>query len=172
MLTWVRSDTCCSTDEVYADMDSLGRHRIRYAILPHAGPLDHRTVRAARNFNHPMLLTSHPASDFSMTSSLLSSISLEGSKALVLDTIKRGEDDEDVSRGELPVRKGRSIILRIYESLGGRARGYVKLGSLLRVHTVFKTNALEDDEGEIELEDKRFAIDLKGFEVATFRLQL
>ena len=91
---------------------------------------------------------------------------------MVLDTIKRGEDDDDVSEGELSVRKGRSIIIRIYESLGGRAKGLVKLSQILGVSSVYKTNALEDDEEELSLEDNSFKVVLRAFEVATFRLQL
>ena len=111
------------------------------------------------------------------TSSLFSSISLQGNPALILDTIKRGEDDEDVSRGDLPKRKGKSIILRIYESLGGKARGVLKLGSILGVKSVCETNVLEDD-GEacptlLGLNGKtEVKIELRGFEVATYRLQL
>jgi alpha-mannosidase len=47
--------------------------------------------------------------------------SIRGDRAtgVVLDTIKRGEDDE--SDG------ARTVILRMYESLGGRARGTVNL---------------------------------------------
>lgn len=146
-----------------------GRHHIRYAILPHAGPLDHRTVRTARNFNTPMKVYSHPAP--STVSSLLSSIKLEGSPALILDCVKRGEDDEDVSRGELPQRKGRSIILRIYESLGGKARGTIRTS--LDVKRVWVTNLLEDDGEELVVsKDGEVGIELRAFEVATFRLQL
>ena len=101
---------------------------------------------------------------------------MEGNPALVLDTIKRGEDDEDVSRGELPKRGGRSIIVRIYESLGGKARGCLKLGSVLGVKSVCQTNLLEDDGAGctmLELsEGKKVMIELRAFEVATFRLQL
>ena len=109
--------------------------------------------------------------DVSASSSLLSSIQLHGSPSLILDTIKRGEDDEDVSRGELPMRKGRSIILRIYESLGGKARGTIK--ARLDVKRVWKTNLLEDD-GELMVitPDGEVRIELRAFEVATFRLQL
>ena len=147
----------------------LGRHHIRYAIFPHAGPLDHRTVRTARNFNSPLQVYSH-ASPATAASSL-SSITLDGSPALVLDTIKRGEDDEDVSRGELPQRKGRSIIVRIYESLGGKARGVIKTS--LDVRKVWKTNLLEDDGEELVIsKDGEVGIELRAFEVATFRLQL
>ena len=119
-----------------------------------------------------MRIAALPTASLSATSDLLSSISLQGSRALVLDHIKRGEDDVDVSRGELPPRNSKSIIIRIYESLGGRAKGVVKLGSVLGVKTVRKTNILEDDEESLEIKGNRFEIVLKPFEVATFRLQL
>jgi alpha-mannosidase len=47
--------------------------------------------------------------------------SIEDDRAagVVLDTVKRGEDDE--------TRNERTVILRMYESLGGRAKGIVKL---------------------------------------------
>ena len=107
------------------------------------------------------------------SSSVIESISLSGSPSLVLDTIKRGEDDEDVSRGELPKRKGRSIILRVYDSLGGTSRGTIKVDSkILNVKKVWKTNVLEDDEAELRLKDGEVKIELRPFEVATYRLQL
>ena len=171
MLIWVSPSikpSCFDYDHL-ANNDP-GRHHIRYAILPHAGPLDSRTVRTARNFNHPMTIYSHSSPSTTTSSSLLSAITLQGSPALVLDAIKRGEDDEDVSRGELPKRKGRSIILRIYESLGGKARGTIKTS--LKVKKVWKTNVLEDDEKGLEIKDGGVRIELRAFEVATFRLQL
>lgn len=116
-----------------------------------------------------MKIYSHPSP--STASSLLSSIKLEGSPALILDVIKRGEDDEDVSRGELPQRKGKSIIVRIYESLGGKARGTIKTS--LDVDYAWKTNLLEDDGEQLAIsKDGEVAIELRAFEVATFRLQL
>lgn len=145
---------------------------MKYAIFPHSGPLDSRTVRAAYNFNHPLTLarTVSSKSSSSDSSKLLSSIRLEGSEALILDCIKRGEDDEDVSRGELPKRKGKSIIIRIYESLGGRARGVLKCS--LGVKKVTKCNVLEDDGEEVAFKDGQAKVELKAFEVGTYRLQL
>jgi alpha-mannosidase len=98
------------------------------------------------------------------------SITLDGSPSLILDCIKRGEDDEDVSRGELPTRKGRSVILRIYDSLGGTSRGTIR--TKLDVQKVWKTNVLEDDEVELSLKNGAVDIELRPFEVATYRLQL
>lgn len=110
------------------------------------------------------------SSTLSSTSSLLSAITLSGSASLVLDTIKRGEDDEDVSRGELPKRRGRSIVVRVYESLGGKSRGVLKC--TLGVKKCWKTNVLEDDGEAVSWEDGNAKIELRPFEVATFRLQL
>lgn len=146
-----------------------GRHHIRYAILPHAGPLDSRTVRTAYNFNHPFRIFSSSLVS-SSTADLLSCITLGGSKALILDCIKRGEDDEDVSRGKLPKRKGRSIIVRIYESLGGKARGTLKC--TLGARQIWKCNVLEDDGEEVAIQQGEVSLELRPFEVQTFRLQL
>jgi alpha-mannosidase len=157
--------------DAHADM---GRHHIRYAIFPHAGPLDHRTVRTAYNFNNPMTIHSSSPSLSTTEIRLLKSIQLTGAKSLILDTIKRGEDDEDVSRGEFSKRKGKSVILRIYESLGGKSRGTVV--TTLPVKKVYKTNVLEDDGEELECWGKdgqcKIDIEVRAFEVITLRLQL
>lgn len=112
----------------------------------------------------PSPSTLHPISAF------LSSITLTGSPSLILDAIKRGEDDEDVSRGDLPARKGHSIIVRIYESLGGKSRGV--LACALPVKKCRRTNVLEDDGEELAWRGGRVEIELRAFEVATFRLVL
>jgi alpha-mannosidase len=157
--------------DAHADM---GRHHFRYAILPHAGPLDYRTVRAGYNFNNPLVLQPQPTSGGG-TAHIFGAIYLTGSPSLILDVIKRGEDDEDVSRGELSKRSGKSIILRIYESLGGKSRGTIH--SKFSVKRVWKCNILEDDGEELEtygVESGSLKVDieLRPFEVATFRLQL
>lgn len=118
-----------------------------------------------------MKIYSAPSSK-SETSSLLNAIRLDGCPSLVLDCIKRGEDDEDVSRGELPKRKGKSIILRIYDSLGGTSRGTIRVNKMVDVKRVWKTNVLEDDEAELEIKNGDVEIELRPFEVATYRLQL
>ncbi|KAL1963370.1 hypothetical protein VTN77DRAFT_8386 [Rasamsonia byssochlamydoides] len=157
--------------DAHADM---GRHHIRYAILPHAGNLDHRVIRAGYNFNNPLIL--HPASG-NENANAFEAISLTGSKSLILDAVKRGEDDEDVSRGEFPTRRGQSVILRIYDSLGGKSRGTIH--TKLPVKKVWKCNVLEDDEVELPIHGAEKGqgqlsvnIELRPFEVATYRLQL
>jgi alpha-mannosidase len=154
--------------DAHADM---GRHHIRYAILPHAGPLDSRIIRAGYNFNHPLVLESASGS---VGNDIFSSISISGSPSLILDAVKRGEDDEDVSRDNLPRRQGKSIILRIYESLGGKSRGTIH--TKLPVKEVWKCNVLEDNVTSLISAKGKETVDvdieLRAFEVATYRLQL
>lgn len=154
--------------DAHADM---GRHHIKWAIMPHQGSLSSATVRAAYNFNHPLRLAS--LVDNKPPKEIFSAITLSGGKSLVLDTIKRGEDDEDVTGGQFSPRSGQSVILRIYESLGGKTRGTIE--TTLPVKKAFKTNILEDDLESVEISGKTklsIDIELRAFEVATFRLQL
>ncbi|OTB08838.1 glycoside hydrolase family 38 protein [Hypoxylon sp. CI-4A] len=154
--------------DAHADM---GKHVIRWAILPHQGELSATTVRAGYNFNHPLtVLSASKTADISSLST--EPVKLTGDESLILDCVKRGEDDEDVSSDSiLPRRKGQSVIIRIYDSLGGRSTG--KINTIWNVKKVFKTNILEDDGEEIKFDkDGAFQISLGPFEVATYRLQL
>ncbi|KAK8089468.1 alpha-mannosidase [Apiospora hydei] len=154
--------------DAHADM---GRHTIKWAILPHQGSLGATTVRAGHNFNNPLKVLSAPTSDSMKTMLSSHPVQLTGDSSLVLDCVKRGEDDEGVSRGELQKRKGQSVICRVYDSLGGQSRGTIK--STWDVKKVWKTNVLEDDEEELDLDKNgSFSIKLRPFEVATYRLQL
>lgn len=166
----------------HADM---GRHKTRYAIFPHSGPLNEATIRKAFEFNNPLKIVGHKAN--SSGPSLLNSFHIHGAPNLVIDTIKRGEDDEDVSRGELPVNKGHSVILRIYDALGGKSKGVLTWGDV-PVKKVLKVNALEDEledlsarimrMGDMEVLDgdgkgsEGVKIELRAFEIATFKLVL
>lgn len=148
------------------DKADMGKHTIRWAILPHQGPLGPETVRASFNFNNPLKVVSvSPSSPLSTCP-----ITLIGDQNLVMDTIKRGEDDEDISQGGFPTRSDRSIIVRVYESLGGRGRGTVKTHWQLK--SVHKTNLLEDDEDEVPLGGNNFEVDLGPFQLQTYRLVL
>ncbi|PSK60530.1 Alpha-mannosidase [Elsinoe australis] len=168
--------------DAHADM---GKHKIRWAIMPHVGPLGDETVKAGFEFNFPIRVKEH--ADVASVEGLLNkSFKLvpetERDKGLILDTVKRGEDDEDVAPRSgladekgytgLKVRKGKSVVLRIYDSLGGRARASVKFGDV-KVQKVFRCNLLEDDEEELTLEkDNSVKIEVRAFEVVSLRAQL
>lgn len=159
--------------DAHADM---GPHKMRYAIMPHAGPLGPATVRAGYEFGSELKLVRKPhhSSVGANILSFESPIKLVGDPAIILDCVKRGEDDEDVSRGDLPVRKGKCIIIRMYEALGGRSR--TAISTTWRVKKVTKVNLLEEevpDEPELQKDSEgNYPVTLRPFEVATFRLQL
>ena len=155
--------------DAHADM---GKHIMRWAIMPHKGPLDSRTVRAGFEFNFPPSIHSH--SKIKDVKDLMSSfrLSKHSDEGLILDTIKRGEDDVDVSRGELPKRRGRNVVVRIYDSLGGRSRGVIETGAV-KIQKAWKCNLLEDDLEEVHVgSDGEIAIEVGAFEVASYRLLL
>jgi len=161
--------------DAHADM---GRHTFRYAILPHQGVVGETTVRTAAEFNNPVHTGYVASQQASIANSLLSTLTLSGSPSIILDHIKRGEDDEDVSTGGLPTRKGQSLILRFYDSLGGKAN--TTIATELPVKKAFKINLLEDDLEELDFvrcevdgkEVTNIKVTLRPFEVATYRLQL
>jgi alpha-mannosidase len=152
----------------------IGRHHFRYAIYPHRGPLDIRTVQTAFNFNNPMRVYAYGGGE---PAPVMRAFSAMNHDSLVLDTVKRGEDDEDVacdggSDGSVVLRKrpGRSVIMRIYDSLGGRSRGVIETS--LPVRKVWKCNVLEDDLEPVAFDKGQIPVELRAFEVATYRLQL
>lgn len=153
----------------------MGHHSFKYVLLPHEGGVSEQVVRAAYNLNHPLKGLYRDASG---ASEALSAITLEGEPGLVLGTIKRFEDDADIAYGGLPVRYGKdggkSVIVRVYEALGGRARGMLivdgeKLG--LKVKRVVQTNLLEEDVEEVAVTKGGIPISLSSFQVATFRIE-
>lgn len=76
-----------------------------------------------------------------------------------------------MSRDEgLRINKGQSVVLRVYESLGGRSRGTIETS--FKVKRVTKTNILEDELEEIHQSDGKIPITLRPFEIATFKLEL
>lgn len=90
---------------------------------------------------------------------------------MIVDTVKRGEDDEDVSNGDMPAKKGRHVILRVYDSLGGRGTGTIGLGGV-RVSKAWKCNLLEDEGEVVEVGEEAIEVELRAFEVASFKLRL
>jgi alpha-mannosidase len=82
-----------------------------------------------------------------------------------------------VSRGELPVKKGHSVIVRVYDAMGGKSKAVLSWGDF-RVKKVVKTNALEDEEEDLSAdiigagsgEGNGVKIEVRAFEVGTYKL--
>lgn len=160
--------------DAHADM---GKHVIKWAILPHSGPLDERTIRAGFEFNNPLRIARHPRPYEAATWLSAFKFSSNSSPSLVIDTVKRAEDDDDVAHAEnyIPgaARKGhRHVVLRVYESLGGRSRGTIELGPL-KVEKVWRCNLLEDEIEKVELDGRGgLGVDLRAFEVVSYKVRI
>lgn len=162
------------------DKADMGDHDFEYALYPHSGPLGEDTVKLGYNFNYK--LDNAVVDSSSKLQSLLGSIGFKGAHGnLVLSHIKRGENDYDVNQLDAykTASKQKSIVLRVYESLGGVTSGTLQFDSnLIKIDKVFKTNALEDEKDpnvgkELKLnDDGNLDIRLGAFEIATFKIYL
>ncbi|KAK9464644.1 glycosyl hydrolases family 38 N-terminal domain-containing protein [Lipomyces arxii] len=159
----------------HADM---GHHIMKYAILPHSGPINSDIVRASYNYNYP--LRTYYAAKNAATSikDILSAVTVEGDTNIIVSNLKRGEDDVDVGLGDFPLKNEKSIILRIYDSIGGRTKA--TLSVTLPVLKACYTNLLEDEKDEINFTTARIdgktctkiPISVRPFEVSTVKIVL
>ncbi|HZQ07298.1 MAG TPA: glycoside hydrolase family 38 C-terminal domain-containing protein [Anaerolineae bacterium] len=132
-----------------------GHHTFRYALLPHAGsPQQAGVIDEAYRFNVPLLLrtTDHSPETISFFST--------NSPALVIDTIKKAEDSND-------------LIVRLYEAHG--THGTFRLTSTLPIQSAIRTNLLEDElENEqqpLEWSNGGVNLNVTPFQIITIKLK-
>ena len=91
-------------------------------------------VRAGFNFNYPLRVghVGSPATANDVKQAM-ESIQFRGSPNLILETIKRGEDDDDVTSMPIKKRDGKNVILRIYEAYGGKGSGKISTWVVLMI---------------------------------------
>lgn len=96
---------------------------------------------------------------------------IAGAPNVILDTVKRGDDDDFLSS-----RAGQSVICRLYESKGGHAKA-----TLVTTLPVFKATIVDLLERHIEdlelvssQKDDKTSIQLpfRGFQIVTVKLEL
>ncbi|KAK8850374.1 hypothetical protein IAR55_004292 [Kwoniella newhampshirensis] len=168
-----------------ADCD-MGTHSFSWAIYPHAGTfLESDVANVAYAFNAPMQLrfSKQPASIALNAHGLSSPFKLENAPNVMLETIKRGEDD-DFADG-----RKKTIILRLYEHLGGHARATLKIAGLsvaraeivniledhienLKLHSSTEKQIVGDEESDNKETGVEVKFDFRGYEIKTIRLTL
>ncbi|ORY20873.1 glycosyl hydrolases family 38 N-terminal domain-domain-containing protein [Naematelia encephala] len=152
----------------------MGKHEFSLAIMPHEGRLiESGTYRDAIAFTNEVhfCAISHALQPPRFT------ISIEGTapaaQSIILDAVKRGEDD--FANGS---ETQTSVIFRMYESLGGRATGQLRLRGPVTPKSLTWVNLLEEP---LEDEQVQFKIDqlgclvelrLRTFEIKTLRILL
>ena len=127
-----------------------GRHRFSYAILPHAGDWrDAGVVAEGYAFNVPLLATKGPPDEARSFASV-------DTPNLVIDTIKKAEDDD-------------SIVLRLYECHGARGRGTLRLG--FPATSARFCNLLEDAGAVARIRSGAIDIDYRPFQLISLKVR-
>lgn len=138
----------------------MGKHHFKYAFKPHQGSLGPDTVRAALDFNALEYVISPPKRPVD-----LHIVGITGSPNVVLSAVKRAERDRTSS-------KAKSVVVRIYETLGGKAAP--KIVSRLSVARAVVVNSLEEELEELDVfsdaDLDSIPIKLNSFEVKAVRL--
>eukprot|EP00117_Sycon_ciliatum_P016137 scpid24513/ scgid1061/ Alpha-mannosidase 2C1; Alpha mannosidase 6A8B; Alpha-D-mannoside mannohydrolase; Mannosidase alpha class 2C member 1 len=154
----------------------MGCHEFSYAVFPHQGSFqDAGVIRQSYNFNHPLSIMARASSSPQAAVPASSSVSwlTIDNPAIVLEAVKMAEEQVEGRPG--------SLILRLYESFGGRATGNIRLTfpGALNVQSVVKCNILEEaiadsngDTPSLTSSGSQTAqLCVKPFEVVTLRLE-
>jgi alpha-mannosidase len=125
----------------------LGRHDFAYAVLPHAGGWQEGgVVSEARSFTQPLHWVEGGGETFAEVTP----------NTLVLDSIKRAEDDD-------------ALILRLYEPHGARGTARVRLG--VPFTGAHRANLLEELADELPVADGAVGIAYRPFELITIAIR-
>ncbi|GIN69698.1 alpha-mannosidase [Bacillus sp. J14TS2] len=133
----------------------IGHHQFTYSLYPHRGNWREANItRRGYELNHPVSVIQTEAH----TGDLPSQHSFVKTQAqhVVVDTIKPAEDEN-------------GLIVRLYETSGGRERATLQLSQ--PVDTVEETNLLEEPVANLNITNGQVETDYKPYEVKTMRIK-
>ncbi len=125
-----------------------------YSTKIHSKPLAVRSI-PQENVQYPLLQARAP-------------FVVEGAPNIILETVKRGEDDDHKSGPT-------TVVLRLYEAFGGHVKANLRVASHIPVSKACITNLLEDETKQLRLfsgheDTTSLKLDFHGFEVKTVKL--
>jgi alpha-mannosidase len=133
-----------------------GEHRFTYALLPFTGNFgSSRIIRSAYELNSPVsTLRVDRGSDGPCEKSLCTI----DNEAVIIESVKA---PEDASGG---------LILRLYESLGGRCKATARFSR--NVLYAAETDMLEDNPIELNFTQNELNLEFRPFEIKTIRVKV
>jgi len=150
-------------------MADYGEHSFKYSLYPHAGNWNEKTISEAYALNDPMIVyqpqvagrssqhdrKNHQAVNEKLPIAINQSFVTTNQPNVIVETIKRAED-------------GNGIIVRLYESQ--RMRGTFILTTAFNLATAWKTNILEENQIEIDVDGNQLHLQIKPYQILTLRL--
>ncbi|KAJ3157029.1 Alpha-mannosidase 2C1 [Geranomyces variabilis] len=134
----------------------IGEHTFSYALYPHKGSLtESKVVQAAYEFNVP-LIAGIPASPIELSPCQFFKVDTDN---LVLDTVKVAED-------------GDGLVLRLYESCGGRGVAKLSIHPKLKFDPAHFCNVLEDVQEAAEITGGVLTIPFTPFRIISIKLTM
>lgn len=133
-------------------MTDYEEHYFTYALYPHAGNWrDGGTVQEAYKLNQPAYAVKggDPGNEYSL-------ISVD-QKNVIIEAIKEAED-------------GTGMVVRIYECDRSLTRAHVSLG--VKASSITECNLIEEEIGPVALNGDGFDIEIKPYEIKTFKIKI
>ena len=133
-------------------MTDYEEHYFTYALYPHAGNWrDGGTVQEAYKLNQPAYAVEggDPGNEYSL-------ISVD-QKNVIIETIKEAED-------------GAGMVVRMYECDRSLTRAHVSLG--VKASSITECNLIEEEIAPMTLNGDGFDIEIKPFEIKTFKINI
>ncbi|SCV71207.1 BQ2448_2795 [Microbotryum intermedium] len=155
-----------------------GYHAFSFALLAHRGSFVESDVPIAGwLFNQPPQVRRMPRVAFQAAlarDAVPQPFKLEGTRNIMLDTIKRGEEDHFGGKGSAP----QTVVLRFYEAFGGH--GQVDVISPLAIESATICDILERDLEDVEVVQllksgkgmSSFKLKFRGFQVVSVKVTL
>lgn len=158
--------------DAHADM---GDHEINYAIYPHIGSLSMDTVNKSIAFNKVAANSLDLDKHFIKIEPKYKCD--EHNFNMKISCIKRAEDDDidsDYSILKSDETKSKSIVVRVYDPLGGEVTGTLSVSKDFKIADIVPIDNLEmpiETTEKIEIIDETsFDITLRAFEIKLFRI--
>ena len=132
----------------------IGEHHFVYSLYPHQGSSLSNTIREAYALNDPYLVWFSDKSHPLKRGESYSFIQVE-SPHVVLETIKVAED-------------GSGLILRLYETNAQRGKFVIK--TKFKIAKAWRSDILEKNKEEIEVEERRITGYILPYQILTYRV--
>lgn len=130
-----------------------GEHHFTYSLLPHRGDWRTGTVPAAYALNDPLIV--RRVNGVGISHSMIRSLVAVDSPNVVIETVKQAED-------------GQGVIVRLYECQ--RQRGHVTLTTDFSLAKAWRTNLLEENQEQVEVNGRSLRVAIEPYQILTFRL--